>query len=509
MAKFGSRSSIVGLAVALCLGAGIIAARHWLSEPKDNSLRSTVLGANPMSQMREAVANQLHPNAGLNLDPEAAAYLAGAKAQVLGQNKNSAHLLFTFSDGATAEENITLQPDQPYSPSPVELAAAAMNGSQVYNVKFSAAADGTDKLQITLQYWVPYTSLSPDIQQAIRTQTSADFFQLVPEAHAQPGMAGVGVGIVFGVGKQAGGAAIGIWSAMGKKGQNQQWMNQLAALQNCVQNPTNPVTQAAYAQNPAYQQQTLSGIQNAQSSVQQVTAARFLAQLNATAGGLVGGPFGLALGGLTYLNDMALQDVANQEILDAAKNVPQCQPPNQPQPTASSKFSPMMGNFKYDFNSNGTTCNKDVGSGDGRTQVGCNIYAETRKAKGTFSIALDQFGLPGGTGTGTFDASYDSHVNITKASWRRTFSGDVQAELQCGGTPTTGYIRLNVHGGSLQLDETGTGPRGEALPATHTHTGDFGVLCEFHNVNFETGGTYSTFGADDPHGTCTLTLQPQ
>jgi hypothetical protein len=230
MAKFGSRSSIVGLAVALCLGVGIIAARHWLSQPKDNGPQSTVLGANPMSQMREAVANQLHPNAGLSLDPEAAAYLAGAKAQVLSQSKESALVLFTFSDGATAEENVTLQPDQPYSPNPVELAAAAMNGSQVYNVKFFSAADGADKLQLTLQYWVPYTSLSPDIQQAIRTQTSADFFQVVPEAHAQPGMAGVGVGIVFGVGKQAGGAAIGIWSAMGKKGQNQQWMNELAAL---------------------------------------------------------------------------------------------------------------------------------------------------------------------------------------------------------------------------------------------------------------------------------------
>jgi hypothetical protein len=508
MAKFGSNLSIPGLAIALCLGVGIIAARHWLSEPKAASSQSTVLGANSMLQMKQAIANHLQPTVGVNLDPEAAAYLAGAKAQVLSQSNRSARLLFTFSDGATAEENITLQPDQPYSPSPVEFAAAAMNGSQVYNVKFSSAADGADKLQLTLQYWVPYTSLSPDVQQAIRMQTAAGFFQLVPEAHAQPGMAGVGVGIVFGVGKQAGGAAIGIWSAMGKKGQNQQWMNQLAALQNCVHNPTNPVTQSAYAQNPAYQQQTLSGIQNAQSSVQQVTAARFLAQLNATAGGLVGGPFGLALGGLTYLNDTALQDVANQEILDAAKNVPQCQPPNQQQP-ASGKFSPMMGNFRYDYNRGGKTCNKDVGSGNGTTQPGCNIFSETRTAKGTFSIVTDQFGLPGGSGTGTYNAVSDSHVDITKASWHTAVSGDVQAELQCGGTPTAGYIRLNAKGDSLQLDETGTGPRGENLPATHSRTGNWGVLCEFHNINFETGGTYSTFGADDPHGTCTLTLQPQ
>ena len=57
MAKFGSNLSIPGLAIALCAGVGIIAARHWLSEPKAASSQSTVLGANSMLQMKQAIAN--------------------------------------------------------------------------------------------------------------------------------------------------------------------------------------------------------------------------------------------------------------------------------------------------------------------------------------------------------------------------------------------------------------------------------------------------------------------
>jgi len=501
-----SKSKIaIVFAAVLMLALATVEAKHWLSKSTtdiQNSLPVSTASAQPTSNdpaLNTAVSK-------LNLDSVAASYLAGTKIQIVGHSKTSAHLGFTFPDGLTGDETITLQPDQQYTPTPQEMLKLAQTGIQLYNVKFAATPNGADSLQLTLQYFVPYSSLAPDVQQAIQTQT-ADWFQLVPSARAQAPALGAGVNIAFGVGKQAAGAVWGVVSAFGKKGQNQQWMNQLAALEKCVQNPTNPLTQAAYGSNPAYQQQTLSNIQNASSSVQQVTAARFLAQLNATAAGLIGGPFGIALGGLTYLNDQVLQDVANQEILDASKNVVNCGQPTPSTPQAVGKFSPISGTFSYDYNNSGKACNKDVGSGNGTTQPGCNIYSDTRKATGTFSIIADQFDLPGGSGAGTFDGNGQSHVDITpvKHFWKET--GDVQTELRIG-TFQSGIIQMTIHGDSLTYDAGGQDHMGRPYPPTH-QTQSFSASCEFKNVDFANGGKYSAFAQDDPHGTCTIELQPQ
>ena len=77
-----------------------------------------------------------------------------------------------------------------------------------------------------------------------------------------------------------GSALMGIYGAMGKSKDNQNWLNELDVLEDCVKNPTNPLTQQEYGKNPTYQEQTLSGIEGAKSQIQQVTAARYLGQLS-------------------------------------------------------------------------------------------------------------------------------------------------------------------------------------------------------------------------------------
>src|SRR5262249_50733213 len=57
-----------------------------------------------------------------------------------------------------------------------------------------------------------------------------------------------------------------------------QWMGEFDAMEQCHGNPTQTITQNAYRDDPAYQQQTLDAIADARSQTTQATALRFVNQ---------------------------------------------------------------------------------------------------------------------------------------------------------------------------------------------------------------------------------------
>lgn len=474
--------AIASTLTLLILGLGI--SRFWLAGKRGDSRRNApaveLSGAGfsqpmPRTVSTDPVINTLM--ARFNLDAKAAAYVSGVHTQVISQSATSAHLVLTFSDGLTADETITLQPNQQYTPTAEEIAKAAQSGNQVYNVKFSATPDG-DKLRLDLQYFVPYEALPPDLRQAIQTQT-ADWFQLVPSAKAQSGI-GAGIGVGFGIAKQSVGALMGIWSAMGKSGQHQQWMSQLDALENCVQNPTNPLTKTAYSNNPAYQQNTLANIHNARSSVQQVTAARFLAQVNSVAAGLVAGPLAIVLGGLTALNDMTLKDVGNQEVLDAGKNVTDCSPQSTPPQAAGGD-----GTILYRMHRNGYL----------------SYDSEDHFVQGSFNISAQPSAGVTLKGTGGFQGTVVS----------KKFGTNVTCKGASGISGTGGSGQLVVGSNAL----TGVCEGTEGGRAIHRDTymvlTDNNFQCHFDNVDLVNGGKYSVQadGEESAWATCELELKPQ
>ena len=414
--------------------------------------------------------NALMTRYGLNL--KSATYLAGAKTQVVSQDKTSIHLAFTFPDGKTADQITTIQPDQHYTPTPVELQRAAQTGRQAYNVKFSATPD---RSEITLEYFVPSTALPADVQQAIHDQSlSAAWLQLVPSAWAQSGGgAGAGLGIksVFG---GLGSGIMGIFGAMGKSRDNQNWLDELDALEDCVKNPTNQLTQQEYGKNPTYQDQTLSSIEGAKSQIQQVTAARYLGQLSSTgAGALLKGPWGPLLGGVNFLNDMTLQDVANQQMADIGKSVVMCpenNPPDQPKGD---------GTIVY-------TMHKEQ-SGD----------TEDRLYQGTFRLQRGpvEF-LVNLTGT----AEIQSKAISIKAGTTYTCKGVAQVHGHGGmgslgiAIDTVGNCEMNDHGRALH----------------HPLYASQGIDCSFENVDLVNGGSYEvqSEGEEAQWTTCTLELKP-
>ncbi|MBZ5501447.1 MAG: hypothetical protein LAN59_04280 [Acidobacteriia bacterium] len=420
------------------------------------------------------------------LDMRTATYLAQAKIRVISQSNTAAHLILTFPDNLIADETITLTPGEQYTPTAAELEEATRSGVLIYNRKFSAKAEGADETRITLQYFVPYSAVPAELQQTIRGQApSAQWWDLVPSAWAQESGemgAGVGVSSSFGVAKAGVGALWNIASAFSKSQQNQSWMQQMDALQNCAQNPTNPVTQKAYQDNPAYREQTVSGVQQARSEVQQVTGMRFLNQGVATATGLVGGPLKLVTAPVSMWNDRALKDIADQQIRDVAKSV-DCDPAPTNNPLHVDPREHADGTIQYHYHREGYQ----------------GFDEDDRFFKGQFNIQSPLPGYYTVTGTGPFK----TRARSSQAGTKSTCQG--HERIGGGGPPSTFQIGGGVTDGECDVVERGR--------TTHDQYGGgaAGFECSFHNLDFVNGGRYSSTGdgLDGQYGVCTLELTPQ
>jgi len=247
---------------------------------------------------------------------------------------------------------------------------------------------------------------------------------------------------------------MGIYGAMGKSKDNQNWLNELDVLEDCVKNPTNPLTQQEYGKNPTYQEQTLSGIEGAKSQIQQVTAARYLGQLSSTgAGVLLKGPWGPILGGVNFLNDMTLQDVANQQMADIGKSVVLCPDKDLPDRPKGD------GAIVY-------TMHKEQ-SGD----------IETRLYQGTFTLKR---GPVESVVTVTGTAEIQSKAVSAKAGTTYTCKGVAQMHGPGGmgslsiTIDTIGNCEMNDHGKVLR----------------HPGYASQGISCTFENVDLVNGGNY-------------------
>jgi hypothetical protein len=188
-------------------------------------------------------------------------YLTQAKAQVLGQTNTSAHFILTFGNDLTSDETITLTPNQPYTPTPVEMAESGQR--PVYQGKFSVEYESETKARVHLQYFVPNTAVPADLQRRMQSST-AQWFQLVPSASAQEGggssmgmnvASDTAVEVTKEVLKQTAehgklskefptplSRLVDILNAFKKEQEHVAWLDELAELQDCAANPTNPLT---------------------------------------------------------------------------------------------------------------------------------------------------------------------------------------------------------------------------------------------------------------------------
>jgi hypothetical protein len=371
--------------------------QHVALPPGFNPASLTAMGMNQVAMMKLV---------GQGIPIGIANYLAQAKPQVVSQTDTSAHFVLTFGNDLTSDETITLTPNQQYTPSPAELADSGQR--HVYNVKFTVQNESDTKARIHLQYFVPYTAVPADLKRRLQSST-AQWFAIVPSAWAQEGggssmgmnvASDTAVEVTKEVLKQTAehgklskefptplSRLVDVLNAFKKEQEHVAWLDELAELQDCAENPTNPLTQKAFDQDPAYRDQVVHGVTQARADVTAMTGMRFLNLATSVATDLVEGPFGAITAPIASYNDESLKDLAENRVKEAGKGIVPCHDP----PMTPGQFRPMKGTVEYKYNRAHKDCTKD----------GCSFGNETRLATGTFMLYPDPKGWGFLSGEGT------------------------------------------------------------------------------------------------------------
>src|SRR5215475_6697511 len=271
-------------------------------------------------------------------DPRAMNFITQTKITLVSENGRSVHYVLTFPDGVTSDENVTITPDQHYTPTQAELKRPRKLGPQVFQAKLTAQKISDKEFQFTLRYYVVQESLPADLLQKIRQAgagtADSDFFTIVPAAWAQVG---------GGPGPGSNGAGSVTWNiaelvkSMDVKalenleleksakvvdniltlkdliksyGEIQGWLGEVAELEDCAKHPTNPLTAKA-AQGQDYQR-VMDGLDEASWDIQM---SAFPKVANITAGAVTQFlPFGtgVMISPITDANDAAVEQYAEQ-----------------------------------------------------------------------------------------------------------------------------------------------------------------------------------------------------
>ena len=454
------------------------------------------------------------------LDQEAANYFAQVKTQVVSQTDTSVHYIQTFPEGAKADTTVTLTPGQRYTPTPAERERTAQSAVPIYNVKFSTQDLGPNKVRITLQYFVPYSAVPPDVQQRLHLRASgAGFFALIPSVWADEG-GGEGPGVAVAsdttmetfkeVAKQiieqmakakdleklekgptVTYSFLYVLAGIKKYMEHSDWMNEINEMEGCAE--SNPLTRKA-KYDPEHGNQAKEDLDHARSEIRQVSAVRGLNVATSLAASLVPGIFGTLMTPVSTWNDQSLKDVVEEPLQTPSNSVPACK-----------KKPSMTGSFEYVY-----ARKYDHHGVDGFL---------TREVNGT---AAGEFGLNSGPkgwgilyGEGTATLAWTEHEKAKDKSYvypteqNGNLAGDLQVEVRGGGSPRTAQLKLSFGAKNLTYDLICTGCDSGKGSKLH-HEAHFGRSCEFNNVDLVRGGKYSAPTVEDEgFGTCKIEIGGQ
>jgi len=457
-----------------------------------------------------------------HLTRRAAAYLVKSKIQLIGESKTSLQILMTFPDGVTIDETIDLHPNQAYSRTPADLERAAHVQHRIYNPRLSVQKKSADSMQATLEYNVPYSALPKELRERVEASSarpSAEFFTLVPPAWgqarsvAEPSLT-VAANVLAehwkGVSKATGEefetlkslgadvplAIFDLFMSMSELGDQ---LDAIGNLQDCANNPTNPLTQKA-TQDPNYQHDVLDQLSDAKSDVGSSALPRVA---NVAAGYLTHFlPFGsgAALAPILGMNDDAINSINEQRINDAEKLVVECE---KDEPMPSFGFRAMAGKFEYLYSDAYRHCNEN----------GCNFNKTARDGSGTFLIdpnATEASAAANDIGAGSEKADGGTENSKCHSETHTAMQGPLKVSVEVGGTPESAILRL-AFGSNEWKGTTDSSQTCGLMPPVHQEWDNgspAAVECKFTKVDMIKGGHYATFSeADRGRGTCTIDLE--
>jgi len=453
------------------------------------------------------------------ISPSTAMMLTQAKAQVISQSNTSLRYTLTFPNGVSSDTTLNITPDQKYSPTPVELERARRTGHAIYHVKLSAKAESETKIHLILQYFVPNSEIPVNLLQRIHGQSAADF-QIVPSVYADEGNTGAGIAQDTGIeiakeflkehaehtkyAKELPvplSRMVDVLNAFKKEEDHIGWLDELAELSECAENPTNPLTQKAYNEDPGAKEQALNSVASSHADVTQASFMRFLNLATSVATDLVDGPLGAITAPVSSYNDEALKGIAEDRINDAKKSVVDC----NPYKGYGDIYPPLHGQIEYLYKKDSPS------SGDNWKRTNTlekQIVADVE-------LGFDENGRnkSGVNGTGTFESKqsggYQNAMGQTDDF--QTLTGPVTVYAQLGGSGVVGWIRLDIGGQNLHgvMQHTSTFGQG-GTEHSEWDGGQADTTCKFTNVNLRKGGTYSSFSeGEGGYGTCKIVLIPK
>ncbi|HET9389072.1 MAG TPA: hypothetical protein VFO44_05455 [Steroidobacteraceae bacterium] len=468
------------------------AARAQIPEPYRRQLEAMMgpqaqgLDAAQLQAMQRAMQQATQQVGGA---PPLPAATTPPKVEMLKETATSVELDVTLPDGETARGGVSFEPNRTYTPTAAELEAQSTLGRSVFGVHFtrSTAADG----RAVLSYVVPGNALPAALRERLYGRSSETAGpQLIRAAWAQGVLnAWTGVQTGYAIGGHLSGlqpkapwdkaakAYKEVSKALDMAEQFDQWMLRLDALETCARNPTQTLTQNAYRDNPAYQQQTLDAIQQARSDVQQATGLNYVNQEATVAMQLTKGPGLLSetTGKVSDWNDAALKDIGEGLVQDASKLV-DCDLARPPPSLGDGTIVYHQKRAQWQF-----------------------VGDEEWESRGTVSI----FPGPADTlvvrGEGAFKGHHISSPPadlIIRCDGQSAYRGSGgNGMVTISGTSVGGTCAVGTAKGPTQQRDYGAA--------------DAGFDCRFDKVDWENGGSYEVHaeGEESRWATCTLEIK--
>jgi len=212
------------------------------------------------------------------------------------------------------------------------------------------------------------------------------------------------------------------------------WLNTLNELQDCAENPTNPVTINGYEQNPGQEQQILDQISSAKSQLAELTIARFV-NLVVGLGSEVVKSLGVDVIAVIaeHYSEHTLKQLSEEQVQNIEKLVTPCQPTTT---TATSST----------ITSSSTTTTLTVTStSSSSTETGSSASLSPVSFTGSFQWKTDTGSGEVSMASGTFAFTIDLATALISGSGNGLLTVTLGSPDPCSGQGSSSYT-FNVTG---------------------------------------------------------------
>jgi len=438
------------------------------------------------------------------LDQDMASLIAQIDTQIKSYDNTNLNYEQTLPGQQELDAQITAIPDQTYVPTEAELQMVAATGNEVYNVEYSFEEIG-GVAQFTLRYFVPYEAMPEGLKASIQSSDSVSptsaAVGLLPAAEAADSASGaVFETVIKGIVKEGLGkvsdkfgpilGALGTAIDLAKIKDARSYFSELDSLEDCANNPTNPLTKKTFEENPEEKQKTLDALKEARSEVTEITVVRGLNLAAKTGAKFTGANAAgkIFFDSVAKWNDKTLEQVSEGWVEDARKAVVKCDPPEPP-------ATRLNGTIRY------RVSNSQASSSDCNSYQACWEHKEQQSGSGTFFVKVTSSGIRG-NGTGSYEQTRTRVITGTPEHPLTEYNGEYNY-VRSGGVQI--IVEGNLIGSTLYVNGAGSMTEegssttyileygnSKVTPVTETRHIDTtgGFVCNFKEVDFVNGGKY-------------------